>query len=212
MADAAPAAPRLRPAGPVVSAAELGIWGEARAGLAAAHRHAVETRRWASTLVERERARGYAEGRAAGTEEAARLVAETSARAADHLAALERELPALVHGIVADILGGFEPGDLIARSVHHAVARLQPEAEVTLRVAPGEIEAVCHALGDLGGRLLQIEVDPALRPGECCLRSAVGSVELGVEAQLRALRAGLTAVAPDAASSLPESTVEEAVR
>lgn len=192
-----PVAPRLRPAGPIVPAAELAIWSDAGAGLAAVHRYAGETRRWASDLVAGERAKGHAEGRAAGAEEAARLLAETSARASEHLAALERELPALVHGIVADILGSFEPGDLIARSVRHAVARLQPEVEASLRVSPGDAEAVRGALGDLGGRALLIEADPSLAPGECCLRSAVGSVELGVEAQLRALRAGLSGAAPE---------------
>lgn len=191
MPERAPVAPRLRPTGPIVPADEIEIWSEARAGLVAAHRHAVETRRWANDLVERERARGRAEGRAAGAEEAACLLAKTSARAAAHLAMLEQELPELVHGVVADILGNFEPGERIARSVRHAITRLQPEAEATLRIAPSEIEAVCVALGDLGGRGLQIEADPALAPGECSLRSAVGSVELGIEAQLRALRTGL---------------------
>ena len=189
-----PPPPRLRPAGPIVRAFDLGIWSEAQAGLAASHRHAVETRAWARDLVERERARGHAEGRAAGAEEAARLLAETAARANAHLAGLERELPALVHGLVAEILGSFAPDERLARSVRQAVARLRPDAEATLRVAPGDVESVRAALADLDAGPIQIEADPALAPGESCLRSAVGSVELGIEAQLRALRVGLAAV------------------
>lgn len=200
MAEQAPAAPRLRPAGPIIPASEIGIWSEARAGLAAAHRHVVETRQWASDLIERERRRGFAEAHAAGAEQAARLVAETSARAAAHLAMLERDLPNLVHGIVADILGSVEPGDLLTRSIRHAVDRLRPEAEATLRVAAGDLETVRAALADLGAENLQIEADPALAPGECFLRSAIGNVELGIEAQLRALRTGLAAALEPAKS------------
>ena len=190
-----PKAPRLRPAGPIVSASQIGIWSEAQAGLAAVHRHAVEVRAWAAETVERERAQARIEGRAEGAEEAARLVAQTSARAGAHLAALESELPALVHGIVAEILGAFDPAERLARIVAQAVSRLRPEAEATLRVAPGDIEGLRTALQDLGADHIQIEADPALAPGECCLRSPIGSVELGVEAQLRALQAGLAPVA-----------------
>jgi type III secretion protein L len=197
----APTAPRLRPTGPIVPAAEVGIWSEARAGLAAVRQHALDTRDWANDLVAQERARGYAEGRAAGAEEAARLLAETAQRSTAHLAALERGLPDLVHGLVADILGRFEPGDLVARAVRHAVERLRPEAEAVLRCAPGDVEAMRDALGDAAASPLRIEPDPALAPGECCLRSAVGSVELGIEAQLRALRAGLATAAPGASEA-----------
>ncbi|BAU89956.1 nodulation protein RhcL [Methylorubrum populi] len=188
-----PVPPRLRPAGPVVRASEIGIWSEAQAGLAASHRHALDTREWARDLVERERARAQAEGRAAGAEEAARLVAGTAARAVDHLAALERELPGLVHGLVAEIVGSFEPGDALVRSVRQAITRLRPESEASLRVAPGDLEAVRAGLAGIDTGLLRVEADPVLQPGESCLRSAIGSIELGLEAQLRALRAGLAA-------------------
>ncbi|MGF3025707.1 type III secretion system stator protein SctL [Methylobacterium aquaticum] len=199
---AQPIAPRLRPTGPIVRAAEIGIWSDARAGLAASHRHAVETRAWARDLVERERARARAEGREAGEEEGARRVAETAARATAYLAALERELPALVHGLVAEILGAFEPGDALVRAVRQAVGRLRPDAEATLRVAPGDVETVRAGLDGIDAGAVRIEADPMLRPGECCLRSAVGSVELGIDAQLRALRAGLAAAGTPAGEGM----------
>lgn len=197
---AQPPTPRLRPAGPVVRAAEIGIWSEAQAGLAASHRHAVETRAFARDLVERERARAEAEGRAVGEAAAAARITETAARAAAHLAALERELPDLVHGLVARILGDFEAGDRLVRSVRQAVARLRPDAEASLRIAPGDLETVRAGLADLDTGSLRVEADPVLQPGQCCLRSAIGSVELGLEAQLRALRAGLLAASGESAS------------
>lgn len=197
---AQPPTPRLRPAGPVVRAAEIGIWSEAQACLAASHRHAVETRAFARDLVERERARAEAEGRAVGEAAAAARITETAARAAAHLAALERELPDLVHDLVAEILGDFEAGDRLVRSVRQAVARLRPDAEASLRVAPSDLETVRVGLADFDTGSLRVEADPVLQPGECCLRSAIGSVELGLEAQLRALRAGLLAASGESAS------------
>lgn len=191
MSDEAPREPRLRPIGPVVPAAEATIWNEADAALAAARRHADEVNEWARDLLERERIRGHAEGHAAGAEEAARLFAETAARATAHIARLERELPTLVHDLVARIIGEFEPGERIARAVRHAVERLRPDAEAVLRIAPAESDAVQAALAGLGGSALRVEADPSLVPGECTLRSPLGRIELGVDAQLRALQKGL---------------------
>ena len=88
-------------------------------------------------------------------------------------------------GRAATQLGHVDGGRLIEQTYGHP--RHQPAID-RVRAALGEASPV------------QVEADPAMRPGECCLRSPVGSVELGIEAQLRALRTGLAAAAEGAGS------------
>ncbi|WBL81363.1 type III secretion system stator protein SctL [Bradyrhizobium xenonodulans] len=194
----AAAAPRLHPLGPVVRAEELGIWGEAQTALDAAERHRERMRRWALAVYQRERQRGRDEGLATGREEAAELIAATSARANTYLRRLEQDLPQLVLDVIDDLLGHFEPGDLLARAVRHALTRLKAAGEVRLRVTAEQSARLRAALDELrenGPAVVEIEIDPGLKANQCVLVSEFGNIELGLESQLTALRKGLLAEA-----------------
>jgi type III secretion protein L len=211
----APTAPVPRPLGPVVRGHDVDIWGRATAALEAAERHRQRMRAYARDAYRREKERGYADGWTAGAAEAARLVAATAARVEQHVDTLERELPALVLEIVEQMLGAFHPGDeLLSRAVRHALARLRTGADICLRVAPGQADSLRRSLAHLDrlseAKHLRIEVDPAIEPGACVLSSEFGNVELGIAAQIRALREGLEAQASraiadsDAPDALPQ--------
>lgn len=194
MQDAeAPSAPRLCPVGPIVRQEEFGIWSEAEAALKAAERHRERIRGWTLAAYQRERQRGRNEGLLIAREEAAGLIAATSARANSYLRQLEQDLPGLVLGMIENLLGQFDPGDLLARAVRNAVTKLQAGSELRLRVAPEHAGVLRGALADLGdgAPMFQIEIDPTLDAGQCVLWSEFGNVELGLEAQIRALRQGL---------------------
>lgn len=183
----------LRPSGPVVRAAELGVWDEPGRALDAALREAEAVLSQAREQAAAERRRGYLDGRARGAEDAARLMAEATARADAFVSDLEAALPALVVEAVETILGAFEPGELLPRCVTHALGRLRHGARAELRVPPGEVARVRDALaaGSAAGPWLRVDPDPTLAPGACVFTSEYGVVELGVQAQLRALRARL---------------------
>jgi type III secretion protein L len=195
----APTAPISKPLGPVVRGQDVHIWDRANEVLEAAERHRQRMWAYAREAYRREKQRGYTDGWAAGAAEAARLVAATAARVEQHADALERELPALVLEIVERILGAFDPGDLLSHAVRHALARLRTGTDVHLRVAPAQAESLRQLLAPLdglsGAKHLLIEVDPAIEPGGCMLCSEFGNVELGIAAQVRALREGLEAQA-----------------
>lgn len=191
---APPAAPQLRPLGPLVRAEDFDLWQNAAEARAAAERHLRRVRSWARAAYERERARGHAEGFAAGAAEGAQLTAAMQAEVARRKATLERELPQLVMEIVRDLLGAFDPGELLIRAVRHAVEQKYGGTELRLRVSPVHADALAREFAACDGRegrpLLRIDSDPALSPRQCVLWSDFGNIDLGLDAQLRALRLG----------------------
>ena len=124
----------------------------------------------------------------------ARLIAQATCELAQRKAALERELPQLVFEIVRDLLGAFDPGELLVHGVRHAIEQRYKNTEVCLHVSPLKADLLASEFKDydgLEGRpKVRIEADPALSADQCVLWSEFGNVDLGLAAQLRALRLG----------------------
>ncbi|MGY3622268.1 type III secretion system stator protein SctL [Bradyrhizobium sp. USDA 10063] len=192
---ASPVAPQVRPLGPLIPAAELEIWYEAVQTRVAAERHLQRVRSRARKAYQRERARGRAEGLKTGADEMARLVAQAASEVARRKAVLEQELPQLVMEIVSDLLGTFDPGEMLVKTVRHAIEQKYGSAEVCLHVSPLKVDALAREFAACDGRdgrpKVRIDPDPALTPEQCVLWSEFGNVDLGFAAQLRALRLGL---------------------
>ncbi|WP_028350688.1 type III secretion system stator protein SctL [Bradyrhizobium murdochi] len=192
---ALPVAPEIRPLGPLISAAEIGIWCDAVEARAAAERHLQRVRGWGLTAYKRERARGRADGFKSGAEEMSRLIAQATSALAQRKAILEQELPQLVMEIVSDLLGTFDPGEMLVRTVRHAIEQKYGSAEICLHVSPLKADALAREFatcdGQEGRPKVRVDPDPALTTEQCVLWSEFGNVDIGVAAQLRALRLGL---------------------
>ncbi|WP_342709726.1 type III secretion system stator protein SctL [Bradyrhizobium sp. B124] len=192
---ALPVAPQIRPLGPLIPAAELEIWHDAVYARAAAERHLQRVRHWGRKAYERERTRGHAEGVRTGAEEMARLIAQAAGELAQRKAVLEQELPQLIIEIVSDLLGAFDPGEMLVRGVRHAIEQRYNNTEVCLHVSPLKADLLASQFAAYDGRdcrpRVRIEPDPALTVDQCVLWSEFGNVDLGLAAQLRALRLGL---------------------
>ncbi|OAF03747.1 nodulation protein NolV [Bradyrhizobium centrolobii] len=188
-------APQIRPLGSLIPAAELEIWCDAAQARAVAVRHLQRARSWAHTAYRQERARGRAEGLKTGGEEMARLIAQAACEVARQKAVLEQELPELVMEIVSDLVGAFDPGEMLVRTIRHAIDRKYAGAKISLRVSPVQADATAREFTAYDGRegrpQVRIEPDPALPSGQCVLWSEFGNVDLGLASQLRALRLGL---------------------
>jgi type III secretion protein L len=212
----APPAPTLKPLGPVVRAQEVDTWSRAKEALEAAVHHRHRVRAWARQAYRREKQRGYEDGWAAGAADVARLLASTSARVEQHMGALEKELPGLIAEIIEQILGRFHTGDLLSQAVRHALGRVRAGTDMRLRVAPNDAESLRRSLADVSGPSgtgrLRIEVDPAMRPGACVLCSELGNVELGIAAQVKALREGLELQVLQASASSAAATARQVRR
>ncbi|MCK1433515.1 type III secretion system stator protein SctL [Bradyrhizobium sp. 87] len=191
---APPVAPHIRPLGPLIAARDLEIWQSALEARAVAERNLKRVRGWARRAYQKERARGHAEGVRAGAEEMAQLVAQAASEVARRKAVLEQELSALVMDIVTDLLGDFDPGEMLVRTVRHTISHRYGGAKLSLHASPLDADALTREFAACDGRedrpAVRIIPDPALSANECVLWSEFGNIHLGLDAQLRALRLG----------------------
>jgi type III secretion protein L len=189
-----PAPPRMKPTGVVIRAEEARLWSQAASAIEEARLHLERTTAWVQSAHEKAKEQGFQEGWSAGAQEAARLVAMMAAKTDLYARDLERDLPALVLGVLERILGTFDPGEVLSSAVRQAVGKLRTGAEIRVRVSPDRAEDLRRSLDDLsrigGSPLVRVEADPGLIAGACVLESEFGNVELGIEAQLDALRKG----------------------
>jgi type III secretion protein L len=200
----------MKPTGAVIRAEEARLWSQAASAIEEARLYLESTTAWVRSAHESAKERGFQEGWSAGAQEAARLVAMMAARTDLYARDLERDLPALVLGILERILGTFDPGEVLSSAVRQAVGKLRTGAEIRVRVSPDRAEDLRRALDEFnrvnGTPLVRVEADPGLIPGACVLQSEFGNVELGIEAQLEALRKGFASAWTKAttASHCPE--------
>lgn len=140
-----------------------------------------------------ERARGFAEGKAAGSQEASRLVAQTSAQVQKYMASLDKQVAQLAFDIVRRVLGEFDDSELVARAARAALADLREAKAVTIKVHPSAALRVSEAIADLveaggeDGFAVSIETDAEMAEQSCVLSTEFAVVEATVETQLAAI-------------------------
>lgn len=82
---------------------------------------------------------------------------------------------------------------LLVAAVRVALDKVKGESETKLRVPMAEVETWAAAFGNetgSSGAGVQIIGDEALQRGECALETSVGTVELGIEAQMLEIEQG----------------------
>ena len=164
-----------------------------RAGEEAAWRDGFRFLAEVRTLQAAERAKAYAEGKAAGNLEAGKLVAETSAKVQKYMASLDKEVAQLAFDIVRRILSEFDDRELVARAARNALADFREAKSVTVKVHPSAEIHVRRAITDLigsGGEegfAVSIETDTDIGERICVLSTEFAVVEATVETQLAAI-------------------------
>lgn len=107
---------------------------------------------------------------------------------------VEREVVRLALAVAARILHRQAQMDplFLAGAVRVALEKLSDTTGVTVRVAPAQVLAWQEMLRLHGGARMQPEVlgDMNLSAGECILETRLGTVELGVKAQLEEIEKG----------------------
>jgi flagellar assembly protein FliH len=79
---------------------------------------------------------------------------------------------------------------LLAAAVRVALEKVEHESEITLRVAAGEAQMWSGLFKAENNSAINVVGDDAMAAGECTLETSVGSVELGIEAQLAEIERG----------------------
>ena len=153
--------------------------------------------------------RAYFDGRAAGVahaqSEAVRHVLDAQKQARDFVAVSELRIVELAIAIVARIAPKLEHAELVAALAAGGLAAIQEERHVCVRIN-SSAEKSTRAMLDRWQlahpevETVELVVDPQLDPMACVVETELGRIEVGVAAQLEAVRAALSAVAAEPAT------------
>jgi flagellar assembly protein FliH len=156
-------------------------------------------------------AQGTAQQRLAAQLE--RLLAGFAQERDRYLHAVELEVVKLSLAVAARILRREAQMDalLLTGAVRVALGQLAASTNVTLRVPPAELDLWKEAIALLPNLAVQPKVTPGdgMRLGDCIVETALGSVDLGVRAQLSEIERGFFDRAAGNASN-PEMAVAAA--
>jgi type III secretion protein L len=183
-----------RPTAVILRAAEAEAWSDGFAFLDEARRRGEARLAETETVVEAARAEGFEAGRRDGEQAAAELLLRTAADVDRHVAGLEAQLSDLALAVVRKVVGNaFGDAELVAACAREALGAFRDEARVVLRVAPHLADEVRRRLAEVGAAAAVI-VEPTAGMGEgrCSIASSAKTMEIGLEAQLAALRAAMT--------------------
>lgn len=191
-----------RPALRIIRAADAQHWVDGYAFLQAARDEAQAIRNDSAQWLEQARTDGFESARQQGAEQISAMLSETALQVDGWLAGLETSLADLALNIVREVLDEMDDAERVVRCTRKALNAFRQDQALTLFVPRQEVEAVRRRIkveqDSLPG--LAVESDDQLSAGQARLSSPVGSVELGLEAQLHNLRRTLL---PFADETLP---------
>jgi type III secretion protein L len=177
----------------ILRADDAALWVDGYAFLQAAREVSETMRDENSQWMAQARAEGFESARALGAEQAAELLGQTAAQVDAYLAGLESGLVELVLGVVREVLDDMDNAELLVRCTRKALLAFRQDQSLTLFVPLSEVETVRQHLKtqSVSSPSIGVEGDDQLATGQARLSSKIGSVELGLEAQLRNVRRSL---------------------
>lgn len=198
LANQLPSRPALR----IIRAAQAQQWVDGYAFLQAAKDQAEAIRKDSADWLEQARAQGFELARQQGAEQISVLLAETSQQVDGWLAGLETSLADLALNIVREVLDEMDDAERVVRCTRKALSAFRQDQALTLFVPRQEVDAVRRRIKAEQDSLpnIAVESDDQLSAGQARLSSPVGSVELGLEAQLQNLRRTLIPFAEETQS------------
>ncbi|AMB84959.1 type III secretion protein [Pseudomonas agarici] len=182
-----------RPTGRILRAAEADAWSNGFAFLQAARDQALAIRNDSQQWLADARAEGFASAERQGAEQAALLLQDTARQVDAYLHGLESAFADLALNIAREVMGELDAGERILRCTRQAMTAFRQDQALTLYVAREHLDSVRQALAvePLPTPGVAVEADDQLTADQTRLSSPVGSVELGLDAQLAGLRRGL---------------------
>ena len=183
---------RPDPGRKIIKAADYASMRRAEAIIADAEARALEIQEAAKEAYEAERKRGYEDGRDEAHIEAAERMIETASRTIDYFSKIESDMVELVLTAVRKIFEDFDDEKRVLTVVKSALGAVRNQKQMTLRVAPQNVDTVRAQLNQLlaaypGVGYLDIAADPRLSGDACILESDIGIVEASIQGQITAL-------------------------
>jgi type III secretion protein L len=181
-----------RPGKRILKAAEAQAWRDGFAFLDAARRRAAELNEAARKAYGDSVAEGYKAGKADGTAEAARLLAEVSAKVDRYLGSIEKDVIDLATDVIARVLGEFDAGDLVAKAARQTIAEIRRSRFIKVTVHPQAVEAVRDELEAIRAEsafqgTIEIIADADLPRDGCVVATDIVVVDATISVQIAAI-------------------------
>jgi flagellar assembly protein FliH len=147
-------------------------------------------------------------------QQASELITNFAQARANYLTAIEEQVVKLALAVAARILRREAQMDplLLTGAVRVALGQLATSTEVVLKVPPKELELWKETMVHLPGKIQKPSViaGEGMRLGDCGLETAVGSVDLGLRAQLAEIDQGFfDRVGHESSSARPTLSLEK---
>ena len=126
----------------VIKAADYLAYAEAEAIIAAARQQAEAIQREAEQAYDAEKQRGYRDGHEEGKLETAEQIMDVLGATVEFYAGIEQRTGQIVMQMLRKILGQFDNETLTYQIVRNALTAVRAQKQVTLRVAPEQVEAL----------------------------------------------------------------------
>lgn len=187
---------KIAPKGRIVKAQEYSELLEAKGILKAAHEESAKIIEAAQAQAKTEREKGHAEGLKEGQAELSEKMVETVSKSSEYIADFEKKLIHVIMDSLRSILGEMEPEERILKVANKALNVMRNQKQVVLEVCPDEADVLKGALHQLLEKhptldFIEVKAEPRMQPGDCTLRTPIGSVEAGIHTQLQAIENAL---------------------
>ncbi|WP_144393343.1 type III secretion system stator protein SctL [Pleionea sediminis] len=145
-----------------------------------------------SAFEDREKsiALGYQEGLKNGHEDAIQLLLKTQKDCINFIQGQERLLVEIINDALEHILNKMDRASLVGNTVRHLINQKQSNELCSLMVHSQDLDAVSTQMDSEPPLFDLVDVikDDTLSPGQCMLKTPVGTLESSIDTQLNSLR------------------------
>ncbi|MGY3903983.1 HrpE/YscL family type III secretion apparatus protein [Aeromonas lusitana] len=170
----------------------------AQALVDAARVQAAEIVQEARTVYEQQKELGWQAGMEQARREQAVLIHQTQLQCQGYYRTVEQQMSEVVLQSVRKILHDYDQVALTLKVVREALSLVSNQKQVTVRVAPEQVQAVRDQIAKVHKDFpeigyLEISADARLDQGGCILETEVGIIDASLDGQLEALSRAISA-------------------
>ena len=190
----------------VLKAQEYNRYLNAQALVNAAEQKAADIINKAEVTFEQHKLKGYQEGLVKAQQQQSQMMLDTLEKCRQYYKKSETHLSQIVIKAIRKLIGNFDDIELTLKMTRQAMHTVSNQRQVTLHVAPSQVEEIKARLGQVMKEFpeisyVEVTADGRVEPGGCLLETEVGVIDATLENQL--------AVIEETVNKKPENQPEE---
>lgn len=180
----------------ILKAKEYNRYLQAQELVDAAEKKAQDILKQAELTFEQQKQQGYQQGLLQAQQQQSQIMLATLEQCRQYYKSNENQIAKLVISAVRQLIGEFDDIELALKMTRQAMKSINNQRQVTLHVAPSQLDEVKTRLGQVLKEFPEIsyaEVTPddRVEPGGCLLETKVGVIDATLENQLDVIEEAL---------------------